>query len=147
MEMRQNARDLVHAGAYLCCVGILLSSVAYAGASHIPVLGSSALLSWMTSSFDLVESEPTRVSIASKNAREIREALARPIAKPEPLQPITAKLAYGHLRPGGKGSVAAADFKPKLSKDAREAMAMDQQSGFNQFKASSVVAPELHKVY
>jgi len=143
--MRQNARDLTHAGAYVCSVAILLGSAAYATASYHP---NSSLLSWMAPSLVRAEPEPTRISVASRNAREIREALARPIAKPEPLSPITAKLAYGHLRPGGKGYMAAtAQHKPKRSSEGHDAMAMQPEPGFGSFRSSSAVAPELHKVY
>ena len=100
--MRQHARELAHAGTYLCCLGVLVAGVAYgavASTTSIP----DALFDWLAPSIDASESQPTRLSVAVANAREIREALGKPIPRPAPLPPITAKLAYGHLKPGGNG--------------------------------------------
>jgi hypothetical protein len=60
------------------------------------------------------------------SAREIKESLRRPIPRPEPLGPITAKLAS----PRGSAVVAASvpEKKIKLPRAALNAMAMDQSS-------------------
>ena len=55
-------------------------------------------------------------------AREIKEALRRPIPRPEPLGPITAKLA----NPQGSKMASSPGKKIKLSQAALDAMAMDQ---------------------
>ena len=55
-------------------------------------------------------------------AREIKEALRRPIPRPEPLGPITARLA----NPQGSKMASAPDKKIKLPPAALDAMAMDQ---------------------
>ena len=139
--MRQHARDLAHAGTYLCCLGVFVAGVAYgAVATSRPV----ALFDWLAPSPD--RSEPTRLSIAVANAREIREALSKPVPGPPPLPPITAKLAYGHLKPGGKDytATAAAEKKPRLPKNGHDAMAMDVSPSF---RARSAVILEMHKVY
>ena len=141
--MRQHARDLAHAGTYLCCLVVLVAGVAcgaVASTTSIP----DTLFDWLAPSLDRSEPQPTRVTIAVANAREIREALAKPIADPAPLPPISAKLAYGHLKPGGKGYAATAE-KPRLPKTGLDAMAMDASA--NSFRASSAVIPEMHKVY
>ena len=142
--MRQHARDLAHTGTYLCCLGVLVAGVAYgavASTTSIP----DALFDWLAPSVDASKSQPTRLSVAVANAREIREALDRGIPGPAPLPPITAKLAYGHLKPGGNGHAAIAEKKPKLPKNGLDAMAMDVSA--NSFRASSAVIPEMHKVY
>jgi len=142
--MRQHARDLAHTGTYLCCLGVLVAGVAYgAGASTTSI--PDALFGWLAPSVDASESQPTRLSVAVAHAREIREALDRGIPGPAPLPPITAKLAYGHLKPGGNGHAAVAEKKPKLPKNGLDAMAMDVSA--NYFRASSAVIPEMHKVY
>jgi hypothetical protein len=55
-------------------------------------------------------------------AREIKEVLRRPIPRPEPLGPITAKLA----NPQASKTASAPDKKIKLPQAALDAMAMDQ---------------------
>ena len=142
--MRQHARDLAQTGTYLCCLGVLVAGVAYgavASTTSIP----NMLSDWLSPSLVASESPPTRLSVAVANAREIREALAKPVPGPAPLPPITAKLAYGHLKPGENGHAATAEKKPKLPKNGLDAMAMDVST--NSFRASSAVIPEMHKVY
>ena len=56
-------------------------------------------------------------------AREIKEALRRPIPRPEPLGPITAKLA----NPQSSKMASAPNKKIKLPQAALDAMAMDQR--------------------
>ena len=73
--------------------------------------------------------------------RCINDNLAKPIPRPEPLPPITAKLAYGHLRPGGHGATAQNFERLKLPKAALKSNAMVDQP--NHFRASSAVIPEL----
>jgi hypothetical protein len=55
-------------------------------------------------------------------AREVKEALRRPIPRPEPLGPITARVA----NPQGSKIVSAPEKKIKLPRAALNAMAMDQ---------------------
>ena len=89
------------------------------------------------------ERAPTRLSIAVENAREIQAALAKPIPPPAPLQPITAKLAYGHLKSGAR----AAQHRPKLPKAAMDAMA-SADTGAELPRSQAVpVRVELHRVY
>jgi hypothetical protein len=142
--MRRHARDLAHAGTYLCCLGVLVVGAAYGAVTSTTSIPDT-LFAWPAPSLYRSEPQPTRLSIAVANAREIREALAKPIPSPAPLSPITAKLAYGHLKPGGKGYTATAAKKPKLPKNGLDAMAMDVSA--NSFRASSAVIPEMHKVY
>jgi hypothetical protein len=65
--------------------------------------------------------ERTLLNDRIANAREIKRALARPLPKPDPLPPISAKLANpnpGRLSPSVKSA-------PKVSPEALNAMAMD----------------------
>jgi len=101
--MSQNARDLVKAGGYILGVGVLLASVALAGASALRELPNAPVFNWMAELIEPASTQETRLSQALINSREIKAALAKPIPRPEPLPPITAKLTYGHLRPGGSG--------------------------------------------
>ena len=136
--MRKSVRDLAHAGIYFCVVAALIIVAAFSAASSIP-----SIVSVIVSSSADADEQPTRLSVAVANAREIRDALEKPIPGPPPLQPITAKLAYGHLKPGGNGDGATAKQLPKIPKRALDAWAMDT----GEFRTRSVKPPELHKVY
>lgn len=142
--MRQNTRDLSHAGAYVLALGILFGSMVFAGATALTDSTSLSLVNWVKNLEHSAPQEQTRLSLASENAREIRAALAKPIPKLEPLAPITAKLAYGHLKPGGSGSTAITVHASKR-KDGMDAVAINLSS--STFRGSSTVAPELHKIY
>jgi hypothetical protein len=119
--------------------------VAYAGAAALKDAPDSALFGRLADALDNSSAEKTHVSQIAASAREVRAALARPIPRPEPLQPITATLAYGHLKPGGKAAAVSVRHKRKLPQQALEAMAMDVSS--SSAPASRPVTPELHKVY
>ena len=85
---------------------------------------------------------PTYLHLATENAREIRAALAKPIQSQQPLPPIAAKLAYGHLKPGNNKKSAVANHKtPALPRAALEAMASTRKS----FSPPPQI--ELHRVY
>ena len=142
--MRRNAHDLAKAGVYILGVGLLLGSVAFAGATALRELPHSPIFSWAVDLIEPAASQETRLSQSLINAREIKAALAKQIPRPEPLLPIAAKLAYGHLRPGGSGTTGLSFEKSKLPKAALDAQAMD---GPNRFRASSAVVSDLHKVY
>ena len=143
--MRRNAHDLAKAGGYILGVGLLLGSVAFAGATALRELPHSPIFnSWAVDLIEPAASQETRLSQALINSREIKAALAKQIPRPEPLPPITAKLAYGHLRPGGSGATALNFEKSKLPKAPLDAQAMDAP---NRFRASSAVVSDLHKVY
>ena len=135
--MNRNCRDLVNAGLYLCALVLIAGSVAYASASA--VIDGPALLSATPSS---ASAPPTRISEVVSGARQIRAALAKPIPRPEPLPPITTKLAYGHLKPGAATQVSARKRAPHPGHQA-----MARGGSFGDFRASNAVAPELHRVY
>ena len=146
--MRQNMRDLAHAGIYLCCLCAIIASVIVASAVAFREVPNSVLFEWLH--HDLsgpAERNGSHLSATIKNAREIQAALAKPIPAPSPLPPITAQLAYGYLKPGASAQMMARDQKPekrRLPKAAMEAFAMD---GMYNSSASNAVNPELHKVY
>ena len=140
-----HGRDRAHAGKYIYCLGVLVAGVAYCAVVSTTTSIPETLFDWLASSSDRSEPQHTRLSIAVANAREIREALAKPISGPAPLPPITAKLAFGHLKPGAKGYTATGEKKPRLPKNGLDAMATGASA--NSFKASSAVIPEMHKVY
>jgi len=142
MKTRQDKRDLGYAGAYVLSGGLLLGSMAFAGAAAWSEMQESPFVSWVASTLEISRNQPsTRMTLLIDNAREIRAALAKPIPRPEPLPLITAKLAYGHLKPGASGATAIA----QQGKAGMNAMAMDVSS--SNFRASSAVIPEMHKVY
>ncbi len=143
MQIRQHARDLAKAGFYLCCIVGLVSTAVRAGSAARQEPTEWIDLGWVSPSSERSDPAPTRISTVVANAREIREALAKPIPRPDPLPPITAKLAYGHLKPGGKGMLAVAGKKTKVKHEALDAMAQDT----SWHRSSSIVAPELHKIY
>jgi hypothetical protein len=149
--MRQNARDLAHAAVYLCCLASVFVFTLYGAAFALKGGPQSPVVVAAVSALHPDSAEPARLAINVATSREIRAALAKPIPRLEKLPPITAKVAYGHLKPGGKGQPAIAtaqQLKKKISKAALNAMAMDISD-----KAASVpqqapfVRPELHKVY
>ena len=142
--MRRNAHDLAKAGVYILGVGLLLGSVAFAGATALRELPNSPIFSWAADLIEPSATQETRLRQALINSREIKAALAKQIQRPEPLPPITAKLAYGHLRPGGSGLTAQHFEKLKLPTAALDSHAMDRP---DQFRSSSAVIPELHKIY
>jgi hypothetical protein len=154
-EMNHHLRDLAHAGLYLLCLALLLvagvNGAAFALRQAAPVVVAAA---------DALDSDPLDTSLLSVNvatAREIRQALSRPIPRPAKLEPITAKLAFGHLKPGGKHSIASARERHKdasaakrIPKEAMDAMAMDtsrQAAPVHFQQQHHAVTPELHKVY
>ena len=135
------SRDIVNAGLYLCAIVALLGGVALAGAMAFTAGPAPSLPGWMAS---LVASGPeseTRLSQALANAQEIKAALAKPIT-PEPLPPITAKVAHGYLISNPTKTVHA--HKP--SRDALNAMAMEVPYG-SRPAGNTFTPPELHKVY
>ena len=103
-----------------------------------------ALFDWLAPSLDASESRAHSAQCCRRQCAREREALAKPIPGPPPLPPITAKLAYGHLKPGGNGHAATAEKKPKLPKNG---LTHGNNVSANSFRASSAVIPEMHKVY
>ena len=142
--MRQSVIDLSKVAAYLIAAVVLLGSLVGAATAAFHNIHETPIGNWISTSQE-ASREATRLSTVVAHAREIREALARPIPGPERLQPITAKLAYGHLKPGGNGVTAiTVTAQRKVSKISNDAIAMDMSSSF---RASSAVRPDLHKVY
>jgi len=93
-------------GTLALCVGYAYSSVTFEPEG------------WETQS----RREKTVLDERIATAREIKEALRRPLPRPEPLGPITAKLA----NPQGSKMASAPEKKIKLPQTALDAMAMDQ---------------------
>ena len=152
MRIHQDVRDLAKVATYFIAATVILSSVAYGSVAALRELSDTPFLSWATAASEPSEKPLTRLDSVVNNAREIRAALEKPIPRAEPLSPITAKLAYGHLKPGGNGATAVAAItvnaqrKLKIPKAAMNAMAMDTSTSFGS-QASSAVRADLHKVY
>jgi hypothetical protein len=98
---------------------------------YVSVLGTLTLCAgyaYSTGTFEIEEGaaqslrEKTILAERIATAREIKEALGRPISRPEPLGPITAKLA----NPPASKTASTSGTKIKLPKAALDAMAMDQ---------------------
>ena len=142
--MHQSARDLAKAGGYILSVGLLLGSVAFAGTAALRELSHSSIFNWAADLIEPRATQETRLSQTLISSREIKAALARQIPRPEPLPPITAKLAYGHLRPGGSGLSAQHLEKLNLPKATLDSHAMHRP---DQFRSSNTVIPDLHKAY
>ena len=88
------------------------------------------------------ERPATRLSLVVDNAREIRAALAKPAPPRLPLPPITAKLAYGHLKNGKSPALRRLNI-PKAGLDA-----MASGAGASIDTRGALPAPvELHRVY
>ena len=141
--MCPHARDLVNTGVYIFSVGLLLGSVAFIGATALRALPHSAIFALAAEIIEPAATQETRLSQALVNSRLIKTALAKQIPRPEPLPPITAKLADVYLRPGGGVATAHNFEKSKLQKAGLDALALD---GSNR-RASGAVIPDLHRVY
>ena len=138
--MRTDARDLANAGYYFCAVLALIGTIAVASTAVAKSVPDTPLFGWLAAMLDLEPASGTRLSQAVLHSQEIRAALGKPVAGPPPLQPITAKVAVGHLLPGSKH--AARTNRPKLSSEALNAMAMDVPQSTRAF-----VPPDQHRVY
>ena len=107
---------------YFGALSAILASL-YFGTSY----GGAALVSRL---YDTDQKPTTRLDEMIANAREIRQALAKPIPQPERLGPITQRLASSKV-PGSKvqdivePKVAA---KPRLSREARDAYALGRDN-------------------
>ena len=152
--MKQNSRDLAHAGFYLCAIIVVVGALSLGISALSQALASSSAFQSIATLLDGdadAEQSRTRLEVVVGNAREIRAALARPTPPREALPPITAKLASGSLRKGvSPVAVSPTTVRAvtkitvnKLPRAAQDAMAMDTSS------AKRVAAPqvELHKVY
>jgi hypothetical protein len=139
--MSQNVRDLLNVVLYLVAVttiGFGLVGISSAAVRQLPdSLLTSHFLSFIESDEDEASS---RISDVVATAREVRQALQRPIPGPPPLPPITAKLQHG----GPKVTIARTPppKRKKLSREAMEAMA-STQTGFPPILPKI----ELHRVY
>jgi hypothetical protein len=151
--MHQHYRDLAHPGTYLLCLALLIVGGTYGSVYAFTSSGQDFLESVLPLNAD--DDQRTRIGEVVATAREVREALARPLPPLEKLPPITATVAYGHLRPEGNGQLAIAAQKRKerrsIRKEAMEANAMvldfSSTSNHLQRRPAKAVVPELHKVY
>src|SRR4029078_6124671 len=74
--------------AFLTYCGVAAALVSCSGLSLAVVINAGAGLS------QTAEIEKTLLDTRVESSREIRQALAKPIPRPEPLGPITAKLSH-----------------------------------------------------
>ena len=144
--MSRNLRDLLHAGAYIFGLLALGSGLLVGAAALSGRVDANASFGYLASIVELDEDRPTVLSQRVASAREIREALSKPIAGPPPLQPISQKVAIGALLPGSKGSQVAGRSETRVSKLSKKAL--NAMASAEEFQSSSP-APrvELHKVY
>ena len=144
--MKQDFHDLVYAGIYLCAVTLASGVVVVAGAAGLRAGLDTPVLERLASALGPENKGETWLNEAMRNAQEIKAAISRPIPPPEPLPPITAKLAYGNLLPGRSHATAV---KP-ISRKAQNAMAMEHRAPYGDDLGPArrtFVPPELHKVY
>ena len=104
---------------YVSVLGILALIVGY-GFTKVTVASEEATRR--------SEQEKTVLAERIESAREIRRALARPVPPPDPLPPVTAKLAHQLEEPQQKlaatGTTKDKPRKLKIPAAARNAMAM-----------------------
>ena len=153
--MSQDARDLRNAGLYLVASAVLAAGFVLGGAFFAErAIVNPAVAEIVTSAFaetgssleTMPESMPTRLSVVVANAREIRDALAKPHPPLAPLPPITEELAYGHLKPGSRVAQSSVTQRPlKLKQEAMNAMASAGPQPETRGPASAPV--DLHRVY
>ena len=108
----------VQAGLYVAAIALLvpLTIASWAGLGEFS--GASEI--WNTPKA-ASEGQPTHLDQVVSNAREIRAALQKPIPGPEPLPPITEKVAFGHLKSGGRDARAITVFALRNSRPASTA--------------------------
>ena len=114
--------------AFLTYCGVAAALVICSSLSLALVINAGAGLS------HTAEIEKTLLDYRVESSREIRQALSKPIPRPEPLGPITAKLA----RSMEATKLAA---QPKLSNQARDAFA---SADLPAVSSRSYAAPDRH---
>jgi len=98
-------------------------------------LGTTVIVKASTGMSEVSARDKTLVELQIESAREIRRALATPVAIPEKLPPITARPARDI-----RAAAALHPTKPaqsKLSQEAMNAMAMDQSAPDSSFRSRS----------
>ncbi len=109
-----------------------IAFLAYSGAVVTLVIGSALSLALIVSAgaglSHTSEIEKTLLDARVESARAIKEALAKPIPRPEPLAPVTAKLARSLEAEKQDTKIVA---KPRLSKQARDAFASGDLSTYS----------------
>jgi hypothetical protein len=117
--------------------GLLFAFLTYIAVLAVPVLAVGAALSNVSleslESRAASERERTILDERIANAREIKAALSKPIPRPEPLPPITAKRSNPvPAAVAAQTDALAGDTdkpkKPKLSPAARNALAMEHKT-------------------
>jgi hypothetical protein len=101
-------------GAVLIYCAVAASLVVFAIFGLTTVMKGSVELSQKAGS------EKTLLDYRTESSHQIRQALAKPILRPEPLPPIAAKLARATTP---VETVVSRPDRPKLSKEARNALA------------------------
>src|SRR5437762_9649318 len=104
--------------------GIIGTLVAGAG------LGLTKIVDASTGMARHSEREKSLLDERLATARNIKQVLAKPVPRPEPLAPITAKPEYA----ASKVAAAPKPAPPKLSAEARDAMA-NAASAQSQFRS------------
>jgi hypothetical protein len=118
---------------YVAALFVVVGFYAVLGQMGLAELGANAAFPFAQISN---EREKTRLEIVATNAREIRAALAVPVAGPEPLGPVRNRAANAMGGPKGASKLAAREQKPKLSTEAKEAFAsssIDAPRGYETF--------------
>lgn len=105
-----------------------IAFLAYCGAAAVLVIASSLSLALVVSAgaglSQSAEAEKTLLDYRIESSREIRQALTKPIPRPGPLAPITAKLARSmDVTKARRMDATKVASKPKLSKQAKDAFA------------------------
>ena len=135
----RHARELASAGFYLCAIGLALGALAATSALALKTAPENPLLGWMSWLGATEADQETRLSRALPDAQDIKAALAKPVPPPAPLEPVTAKIALGHLRPGAHK--VARVLRP--SPAGLDAWAMQQLPP----GVSAFATPDRHRVY
>ena len=95
---------------YGAVVGVALGGIAF---------GLTAVVKAATGLSQQTQREQSLLDRRMESSREIRQALAKPLPRPEPLPPITARVAHDV----GSGVVASRADRRKLMDEARDAFA------------------------
>lgn len=120
MKCQNNTSTLF---VYLAVVATLLGGIGAA----LMVVAKSAVVTQQTAQ----DKSPLQVRLES--AREIREALAKPVPAPQPLPPITAKLSKPLTKVAAAKPEPVKQSRPKVVTQAREVFASFEPSAPQRF--------------
>jgi hypothetical protein len=131
---------------YVGVIGLALTGIALGltGAALISI--ASGLTVAVNPEAEISQPGQTVLDVRMQNLREVQQALAKPLASPEPLTPITARKAHSATRTIGHTVVATGADHRKSMAEARNAFAHIDPNN-SDARSSAYAEPDRHGVY